>query len=106
MLDPGRGLYDFAGGRCLGGSAPSGRGVDGRVKRRFPSPMGTVIERGDRVFVALRKQGRVTGGKRPKFHAVTPYCRMALCCAEPGASSEWAEPPASAVTCPLLPTSA
>jgi len=24
---------------------------------------------------------------------------MALCCAEPGASSEWAEPPASAVTC-------
>jgi len=62
--------------------------------------MGTVIERGDRVFVALRKQGRAIRGERPIFHAVTPYCRIALCCAEPGTSSEWAEPPAAAVTCP------
>lgn len=61
---------------------------------------GGVIERGHRVFVALRKQGRFVRSK-PIFHAVTPYYRVALCCAEPGSSSEWAEPPAAAVTCPV-----
>jgi hypothetical protein len=61
--------------------------------------MGTVIKRGERVFVALRKRGLRVPRGNPLFHAVTPYCRMALCCAEPGARSEWAEPPAAEVTC-------
>jgi hypothetical protein len=62
--------------------------------------MERIIERGDRFFVALRKQGYATRSE-PIFHAVTPHFRIALCCAEPGARSEWAEPPAAAVTCPL-----
>lgn len=53
----------------------------------------------NRIFVALRKGGRAPQGKSPVFHAVTPYCRMALCADEPGASSAWAEPPAEHVTC-------
>jgi len=61
--------------------------------------MGNVIERGDRVFVALRKKRPVTNGAVPVFHAVTPHYRIALCCAEPGTRSAWAEPPAEAVTC-------
>jgi len=65
-----------------------------------PAGEGAIVERGNRVFVALRKQGRFVRGK-PVFHAVTPYCRIALCCAEPGSSSEWAEPPAATVTCPI-----
>ena len=60
--------------------------------------MGTVIKRGERVFLALRKQR--LRGPRVVFHAVTPYCRIALCCAEPGPRSGWAEPPAAEVTCP------
>src|SRR6476646_3428728 len=59
----------------------------------------TFIQRSDRLFVALRKQGPTPRGRAPLFHAVTPNCRIALCCAEPGTSSEWAEPPAAAVTC-------
>ena len=58
-----------------------------------PPPPGT-ISRSGRTFVALRKAGR---GLRPAgtiYHAVTPHCRMALCAAEPGAGSGWAEPPA------------
>ena len=57
------------------------------------------IVRANRIFVALRKEGRVARGKRPIFHAVTPYCRIALCADEPGARSGWAEPPAEHVTC-------
>ena len=54
-----------------------------------------------RAFVA-RRRSRLN----PRFlgaavhHAVTPNCRPALCGAEPGASSWWAEPPGEAVTCP------
>jgi len=55
---------------------------------------------GDRIFVALRKAGRVTSGWVPVYHAVTPYCRMALCSVEPGPASRWFEPPAANVTCP------
>ena len=54
----------------------------------------------DRIFVALRKMRQPPGSRRPVYHAVTPHCRVALCCAEPGASSGWAEPPAVCVTCP------
>ena len=52
-----------------------------------------------RTFVALRKAGRPPVGTEPVFHAVTPHCRMALCAAEPGAGSGWAEPPMERVTC-------
>jgi hypothetical protein len=38
-------------------------------------------------------------GRAPMYHAVTPHCRMALCTAEPGAGSAWAEPPSNAITC-------
>ena len=41
-----------------------------------------------------------TPGTRPVYHAVSPYCRMALCSVEPGGGSGWAEPPAAEVTCP------
>ena len=58
------------------------------------------IVRKDRIFVALRKAGRVTQGRAPVYHAVTPFCRPALCADEPGAGSGWAEPPAKNVTCP------
>ena len=54
---------------------------------------------GDRVFVALRKAGRTAPGRGRVYHAVTPYCRIALCSNEPGAGSGWAEPPAKEVTC-------
>ena len=57
----------------------------------------SIVESG-RNFVALRKAGR--SGRSPVYHAVTPYCRMALCADEPGAGSGWAEPPAQRVTCP------
>jgi hypothetical protein len=58
------------------------------------------IERYGRVFVALRKCGRIRDGLRPVYHAVTPHCRIALCSVEPGVRSGWAEPPAAQVTCP------
>ena len=60
-----------------------------------------VIVRGPRVFVALCKAGRTQSGQVPVFHAVTPNCRPALCAAEPGAGSSWAEPPSDTVTCPM-----
>lgn len=54
----------------------------------------------ERLFVALRKDGPAfAAGRRPMYHAVTPYCRMALCATEPGAASAWAEPPSDIVTC-------
>lgn len=62
--------------------------------------MTNVVERGRRVFVALRKVGARAGEARPVYHAVTPCCRMALCAQEPGGRSGWAEPPAREVTCP------
>jgi hypothetical protein len=52
---------------------------------------------GDRSFVALRKAGHSNAS--PVYHAVTPFCRIALCATEPGTRSAWAEPPASHVTC-------
>ena len=58
------------------------------------------IVRSGRTFVALRKAGRGWQAADPIYHAVTPYCRMALCSTEPGAGSGWAEPPAEHVTCP------
>jgi hypothetical protein len=54
----------------------------------------------ERRFVALRRARRPTAGRSPVYHAVTPFCRMALCAVEPGAGSSWAEPPGAAVTCP------
>ena len=57
--------------------------------------------RADRTFVALRKAGRSSCPAGPVYHAVTPGYRMALCSAEPGAGSDWAEPPAERVTCPI-----
>jgi hypothetical protein len=62
--------------------------------------MGECIEIGARVFVALRKSSaQYSLGRRQVYHAVTPHCRVALCSTEPGSRSEWAEPPASQVTC-------
>src|ERR1700722_9381231 len=58
-----------------------------------------IIEIRGRTFVALRLQGRCRPGTQPVFHAVSPNCRMALCSAEPGTSSGWAEPPVAEVTC-------
>jgi hypothetical protein len=53
-----------------------------------------------REFVALRKATvTYSDGRMPVFHAVTPFCRIALCSTEPGAKSKWAEPPANNVTC-------
>ena len=59
------------------------------------------IVRGERTFIARRKAGHVGTARRPLYHAVTPNCRMALCADEPGAGSDWAEPSAELVTCPL-----
>lgn len=54
----------------------------------------------ERIFVALRKNGPApSAGRTPAYHAVTPFCRMALCATEPGAASGWAEPPSDTVTC-------
>ena len=47
----------------------------------FEIPQNALIV-ADRIFVALRKGGGISG-RRPLYHAVTPYCRMALCSAEP-----------------------
>ncbi len=55
---------------------------------------------GKRTFVALRKTGRARPGYWPIYHAVSPYCRPALCADEPSAGSSWAEPPHDIVTCP------
>jgi len=63
-------------------------------------PQNAIVRR-TRVFVALRKAGRTLRGQAPVFHAVTPHCRLALCTAEPGAGSSWAEPPSAKVTCPM-----
>jgi hypothetical protein len=59
-----------------------------------------LIDRMGRHFVAVCKRGgpRVSG-HAAVFHAVTPECRIALCGAEPGPRSGWAEP-AEQVTCP------
>jgi hypothetical protein len=61
--------------------------------------MENVIAVGDHMFVALCKAGQETAA-RPSYHAVAPNVRKALCVTEPRAGSEWAEPPAEAVTCP------
>jgi hypothetical protein len=53
----------------------------------------------ERRFVALCR-ARQRPAHPTVYHAVTPHCRPALCAAEPGAGSRWAEPPAQAVTCP------
>lgn len=53
----------------------------------------------DEIFVALCTEGTRRPGNTPVYHAVTPYCRIALCTAEPGVGSAWAEPPAKKVTC-------
>jgi hypothetical protein len=58
----------------------------------------TIITQHGRIFYALRKDGP-SRGHTPVYHAVSPHCRVALCCAEPGVQSGWAEPPASRVTC-------
>ena len=64
-----------------------------------PLPDDAVVRAG-RVFVALRKSGRVSSNKSRVFHAVTPHCRMSLCADEPGPGSQWAEPPGQRITCP------
>ncbi|MBV9811494.1 MAG: hypothetical protein JO326_02015 [Acetobacteraceae bacterium] len=71
------------------------------IPHRCRAMLTNVIVKGERVFVALHKAGRVTGDHPPVYHAVTPHCRPALCADEPGAWSRWAEPPAAAVTCPV-----
>ena len=38
------------------------------------------IVRKDRIFVALRKAGRVTQGRTPVYHAVTPYLPPGAVC--------------------------
>jgi hypothetical protein len=80
----------------------SSRGPGGKEITPRPNEalLHTITESG-RVFVALRKAGRVSPRRTPVYHAVTPFCRMALCASEPGASSRWAEPPAEHVTCPV-----
>lgn len=61
---------------------------------------GRIVAQAERIFMALRKDGLTSArGRMPAFHAVTPFCRMALCATEPGAASAWAEPPSDAVTC-------
>ena len=60
-----------------------------------------IIVRGERTFIARRKAGRTATVQQPVYHAVTPNCRMALCAAEPGAGSDWAESSAELVTCPV-----
>ena len=63
--------------------------------------MSEIIECAGRQFVALRRGGgRSLPIGNPVYHAVTPFCRIALCTIEPGARSRWAEPPAEHVTCP------
>jgi hypothetical protein len=53
-----------------------------------------------RDFVALRRAWvTYSDARKPVFHAVTPFCRIALCSTEPGGKSSWAEPPAVQVTC-------
>lgn len=69
-------------------------------ERRSQALPPNAIVHGGRVFVALRKAGRTPAGQQPIYHAVTPYCRPALCSTEPGPRSGWAEPPVAAVTCP------
>ncbi|WP_338663161.1 hypothetical protein VQH23_23865 [Pararoseomonas sp. SCSIO 73927] len=58
-----------------------------------------IITLADRTFVALRKAGRPVPGRERVYHAVTPYCRPALCAEEPGNGSGWEEPPHHEVTC-------
>jgi hypothetical protein len=58
------------------------------------------ITEAGRTFFALRKDGPLRG-RAPVYHAVSPYCRVALCSSEPGVQSGWAEPPADRVTCPV-----
>jgi hypothetical protein len=64
------------------------------------SPVLSMTFQTGRVFVALRKAGPPRPHVQPLFHAVTPFCRIALCGAEPGSRSFWAEPPSQSVTCP------
>ena len=62
--------------------------------------MESVIVASGREFVALRKSASRESLEHPSaYHAVTPFCRIALCCTEPGVKSGWAEPPAAHVTC-------
>ena len=60
--------------------------------------MGNTLKIKDRTFVILRKAGRASAAQF-SYHAVAPNVRAALCGAEPGSASRWAEPPAEAVTC-------
>ena len=60
--------------------------------------MENAIVIGARTFAALRKSGKLMVG-RQAYHAVAPQCRPALCSAEPGPASWWAEPPGELVTC-------
>ena len=62
--------------------------------------MSHILECAGRQFVALRRAGgRSLPARNPAYHAVTPFCRIALCSVEPGARSRWAEPPAEHITC-------
>src|ERR1700722_3288144 len=64
------------------------------------SKMANPIKYVQREFVALRRATvTYSDARKPVFHAVTPFCRIALCSAEPGVKSGWAEPPANQVTC-------
>ena len=57
--------------------------------------------RSGRTFVARRKARGNGRDAKPIYHAITPGCRMALCSDEPGAGSDWAEPPGEGVICPM-----
>jgi hypothetical protein len=63
--------------------------------------MSEIIECAGRWFVAMRK----TGGRsfpigNRGYHAAAPFCGIALCSAEPGTRSWWADAPAEHMTCP------
>jgi hypothetical protein len=90
----------FSTRRC--GSRRARRRVDEASSTDKLIEMGEYIGIGARVFVALRKSSARGGlGLPGVYHAVTPHCRVALCSTEPGIRSEWAEPPASQVTCKI-----
>ena len=84
--------------------APEPRQESASPNRRFPDTnptMATSITHVPREFVALRRATvTYSDARKPVFHAVTPFCRIALCSTEPGVKSGWAEPPANQVTCP------
>jgi hypothetical protein len=59
-----------------------------------------IIERQDRIFVALRRVRPGSRGTQPISHAASPHRPHGYVSVQPGPSLGWAEPPAAEVTCP------